>query len=370
MTDVQTMINSITSAGRQPAASFMLAAQPIVQRRRIICVVLALMLVGSVIVSAAHGPANIPYGDVARLLLRGLGLPIGLNLPQSDLIIVTTIRLPRILIGALVGAALACSGAAMQGLFRNPLADPGLLGVGAGGALAAVISITSGLAALSLWTLPAVAFLGSMLAATLVYSLSVTRGRADTATLLLAGVAVSAFLGAITSAILLFTKDYNAVMAILSWLVGGLAGRGWDHLRVAVIPVLAAMFVSFAYSRDLNLLLSGEETAQSLGVDVPRTRLILLTLVALMTGAAVSIAGGVSFVGLIVPHALRLVVGPDHRVLLPASALGGAVFLTLADMGARLILQPAELQVGILTALLGAPFFLFLLWRHKRAALR
>jgi len=347
---------------------FLLSRQPIVQRRRMVCGALALILIGCVIVSAAYGAAPIAYGDVARLLLRGVGLPIGLDLPQSDFTIVTIIRLPRILISALVGAALACSGAVMQGLFRNPLADPGLLGVGAGGSLAAVLAITSGLAAFSLWTLPASAFLGALAAAGLVYSLSVVRGRAETATLLLAGVAVNAFLGALTSALLLFSKDYNAVIAILSWLIGGLAGRGWDHLRVAAIPVLAALLITFAYSRDLNLLLTGEETAQSLGVDVPRVRLILLVLVALITGAAVSIAGGISFVGLIVPHALRLIVGPDHRVLLPASALGGAIFLTVADTAARLILQPAELQVGIVTALIGAPFFLFLLWRQKRAA--
>ncbi len=356
------------STGLKPATPFLLANRPIVQRRLIVCCLLTLILLGCVILSAAHGPANIPYGDVARLLLRGVGFPTGLDLSQSDFTIVTVIRLPRILIGALVGAALACSGATMQGLFRNPLADPGLLGVGAGGALAAVIAITSGLAALSLWTLPAAAFVGSLAAATLVYSLSVTRGRTDVSVLLLAGVAVSAFLGAITSAILLFTKDYNAVMAILSWLVGGLAGRGWDHLRVALLPVLLAMLATFAYSRDLNLLLTGEETAQSLGVDVARSRLILLVLTSLMTGAAVSIAGGISFVGLIIPHTLRLIVGPDHRVLLPASALGGAIFLTLADMGARLVLQPAELQVGIVTALFGAPFFLFLLWRQRRVA--
>ncbi len=357
------------SATTQPLSdrSFLLAGQPVIRRRALVCGTLTLILIGCVILSAAHGAAAIPYGDVAKLLLRGLGLPVGLDLPQSDLAIIVTIRLPRILISALVGAALACAGATMQGLFRNPLADPGLMGVGAGGSLAAVIAITSGLAALSLWTLPAAAFLGALAAAALIYSLAVVRGRTDPATLLLAGIAVNAFLGAITSMLLLFTKDYNAVMAILSWLVGGLTGRGWEHLKVAAIPVLAAMVAIFTYSRDLNLLLAGEETAQSLGVDVPRVRLILLVLTSLVTGAAVSIAGGISFVGLVVPHILRLIVGPDHRVLLPASALGGAIFLTIADTIARLIVQPAEMQVGIVTALFGAPFFLFLLWRQKRA---
>ncbi len=354
----------------RPAPSFLLANQPIAQRRRMVCTVLLVLLVAVIVVSAAHGPANIPYGDVARLLLRGLGLPVGLNLPDSQLTIVMTIRLPRILIGVLVGAALACAGATMQGIFRNPLADPGLLGITAGGGFAAVIVIVTGLAALNLWTLPAAAFLGALVASIVVYSLSMVRGRSDISALILAGMAVSALLSALTTTLLLFTRDYGAVQAALSWLFGGLQGRGWDHLRVAVGPVVAAILITFVYSRDLNLLLTGEDTALALGVNVPRTRLLLLALASLMTGAAVSIAGGIGFIGLIVPHMMRLVVGPDYRVLLPASALAGAVFLALADMAARLILQPAELQVGVLTALIGAPFFLFLLWRgHKAAAL-
>ncbi len=355
--------------GVRPAAPFLLAHQPVIQRRRVVCGVLAVLLLAAIILSAAHGPANIPYGDVARLLLRSAGLPVGLDLPASDLAIVSTIRLPRILIGALVGAALACAGAAMQGVFRNALADPGLLGVTAGGGFAAVLTITSGLAGISLLTLPAAAFLGALCASIAVYSLSMVRGRTDISTLILAGMAISALLSALTTTILLFTKDYSAVQAALGWLFGGLQGRGWDHLRVAAIPVLAAIVATFAYSRDLNLLLTGEESAQSLGVNVPRTRFILLTLASLMTGAAVSIAGGIGFVGLMVPHMLRLIVGPDHRVLLPACALGGAVFLVLADTAARLIIQPAELQVGVLTAVLGAPFFLFLLWRHRQSTL-
>jgi iron complex transport system permease protein len=345
---------------------FVLGRSVINRRQGIVFLALIGLLIGSLIISAAHGAAAIPYGDVARLLLRGLGLPIGLDLPQSDLTIVWTIRLPRVLIGALVGAALASSGATLQGVFRNPLADPGLLGVSAGGALAAVLAIVTGLATVSLWALPAFAFVGALGASAVIYGLAATRGRINPATLLLSGIAVNALLGAITSALLLATHDYNEITAILTWLVGGLAGRGWEHLTIAVIPIGVAMLVVFAYSRDLNLLLAGEESAQSLGVNVPRMRLILLALTALMTGTAVSIAGGIGFVGLIVPHLLRLIVGPDHRVLLPTAALGGAVFLTLADTVARLMLPPTELQVGIVTALFGAPFFLFLLWRQRR----
>lgn len=348
------------------SAPFLLSKQPVIERRRIVCGVLAALLLGAIILSAAHGPANIAYGDVARLLLRGLGLPVGLDLPDRDFAIVNAIRLPRILIGALVGAALACSGAAMQGIFRNPLADPGLLGITAGAGLAAVAAITGGLVNIGLLALPAFAFGGALVASLLVYSLAMVRGRADTATLILAGMAVSALLSALTTLRLLSANDYTAVQAALSWLFGGLQGRGWEHFRVAVLPILLALLATLAYSRDLNILLSGEEGAQSLGVNVPRTRFVVLALTSLMTGAAVSIAGGIGFIGLVVPHMLRLIVGPDHRVLLPASALGGAVFLVLADTVARLVIQPAEIQVGVLTALLGAPFFLFLLARQRK----
>ncbi|MEP7289438.1 MAG: iron ABC transporter permease [Chloroflexota bacterium] len=356
-------------SGARSETPFLLAHQTVAQRRRNVCAVLGVLLLGSIILSAANGPANIAYGDVVRLLLHGVGLPVGLDLPQSSYVIVTTIRLPRILIGAVVGAALACSGATMQGVFRNPLADPGLLGVTAGGGFGAVLVIVTGLATLNLWVLPAAAFAGAFGTTILVYALSTVRGQSDTTTLILAGVAVSALLGALTTILILFARSYLAIQEALSWLFGGLQGRGWDHLIIATPPVLAALLVTFAYSRDLNLLLSGEETAQALGVNVPRTRLILLLLSSLMTGAAVSIAGGIAFVGLMIPHALRLVVGPDYRVLLPASALGGAVFLVLTDTVSRLILQPEELQVGILTALIGAPFFLFLLWQRRQTVM-
>jgi iron complex transport system permease protein len=349
----------------------LLARQSVGQRRRNVCAVLLILLVASILFSAANGPTNIPYGTVAKLLLNGLGMRLPVDVPAnelaSDMVIVNTIRLPRILVGALVGAALAASGVTMQGVFRNVLADPGIIGVGAGGGFGAVLAITTGIAQASLWIVPACAFAGSFVAVFVVYALSLVRGRNDTTTLILAGMALSVLLGSLTSMLILFTHDNYADQAALSWLFGKLDGRGWDYFTVSVIPILIAMIITMAYCRDLNLLLTGEDAAQSLGVDVPRSRAILLTLTAIMTGVAVSISGGISFVGLMIPHALRLIVGPDYRVLLPASALGGAVFLVLADTAARLIVQPVEVNVGILTALLGAPFFLFLLWQNRQA---
>jgi iron complex transport system permease protein len=196
--------------------------------------------------------------------------------------------------------------------------------------------------------------------------LSLQRGRTNLAALLLAGVALNAVLGAISSLLLLRTADFNAVRAVMSWLVGSLEGRGWDYFHLAKWPILLSAIVLLAFTRDLNLMAIGEEHAQSLGVNVPRIRLLLLALSSLMTAAAVSIAGAIGFVGLIVPHMLRLIIGPDHRVLLPASLLGGASFLVFADAVARTIIAPEQLPVGVLTALLGGPFFLFLLWRNRR----
>jgi iron complex transport system permease protein len=331
----------------------------------LICAVLGALLLIAVIISAAHGPVAIPYADAIRLTLRGLGMHIGLDLPDSQYAIITQVRIPRILVAMLVGAALAASGATLQGVFRNPLADPAIIGVSVGGSLGAVIAITLGLIGQSLWFMPLFAFVGSMLAAMGVYGLSLSQGRSQPATLILAGVAINALLGALISALLLFANRFIEVQAILSWLIGGLRARSWPHLAVIALPIPIALGLMLAHAREINLLLMGEETAQGLGVDVPRTRLILLAVAALATGSAVSVAGPIGFVGLVVPHILRLIIGPDYRVLLPASILGGALFLVLADTLARLILDPVELQVGIVTALLGAPFFIFLLIRNR-----
>ena len=345
---------------------FLLSEHHIRRRILLICGILVTLLIVVVIVSAAHGPARIAYGDVARLILRAMGFATGLDQPQSAYSIVNQVRLPRILVAMMVGAGLACSGATLQGIFRNPLADPSIIGVSVGGSLGAVVAISFGFADNSLWTLPLFAFVGAMTSAAVVYGLSLVNGRSQPATLLLAGVALNALLGAMISALLLFTNRFPEVQAILVWLIGGLRGRGWQHFLVVVGPIAVSVALLIIFARDINLLLMGEETAQGLGVNVSRARLALMGLAALAAGAAVSITGPIGFVGLLVPHGLRLIVGPDYRLLMPASAIGGAAFLIAADTIARLILQPAELQVGIVTALLGAPFFLFLLYRNRR----
>jgi iron complex transport system permease protein len=330
-------------------------------------VVLTPLLLLSILVATSLGPSRIPYAASAAILLNRTGLR--LDVPHTELQdrIIMQVRLPRVVTAALVGVALALSGAVLQGLFRNPVAEPGLLGVSSGGAAAAVAAIAFNLQALHPFLLAAVAFGGSVVAITLVYATAAAGGRFSLAALLLAGLAVSSFLGAVTSTIIyLSARDADVLREIFFWLLGGLNSRSWAHVRLAAPPIVIGSLVLLAFARDLNLLLLGEEQAQSLGVPVAWARRILLITTALVTGVAVAVSGTIGFVGLIVPHVLRLVVGPDHRVLLPASALGGAIFLILADTVARVALAPTEMRLGIITAFLGAPFFLFLLVRAQR----
>ena len=341
-----------------------------VSARRLITVT-ALLLVALgvvVVISSSLGPARVPLSTSAAVLLERVGIDLGTDYDQTDRLIVEQVRFPRILTAALVGMALATAGVAMQGLFRNPMADPGIIGVSSGGALAAVIAIVTGLQGLSILYLPGTAFVGAMAAAFLVYAIASIGGRYTMATLLLAGIAINAFLGACISFIILNTQDIDALREVLFWLTGGLDARLWLHLKIIVLPIVIGMALIYAFARSLNIMLLGEENAQSLGVPVHRTRRVLLVLASLITGVAVSVSGVIGFVGLIVPHAARLLVGPDHRVLIPVSALGGAIFLIAADTLARMVIQPAELRVGIVTSLVGAPFFLFLLIRSRRSA--
>jgi iron complex transport system permease protein len=256
----------------------------------------------------------------------------------------------------------------MQGLFRNPMADPGIIGVSTGGALGAVIAIAVGAQAVFPLALPAMAFVGSAGALALVFAVASVGGRFSMAALLLAGVAVSLFLAAIISAIVLLTQDLGAQREMIFWLAGGLDASRWTHVRLAAPFILTGLAAAVLLARDLNLLTLSEEEAHALGVRVAVTRTILLLAASLITGTAVAFSGTIAFVGLIVPHALRLLSGADHRVLVPLSALGGALFLLMADTLARLAIAPAELRVGIITSLVGAPFFIILLARNKARA--
>ena len=329
-------------------------------------VLTALALVAGLI-SLSLGPVEIPVDHVASIVLSIVGIELA-EVGRTEHLVIEQIRLPRILVGAVVGMALAVAGATMQGLFRNPMADPGIIGVSAGGALGAVIAIATGATGLFFLALPTFAFIGALAATLLVYGIAAVGGHFSMATLLLAGIAVNAFLGAIVSTIIIVLPDNEALREILFWLAGGLDSRVWEHVHISAPLILGATAVILLASRDLNLLMLGDDEARAMGVRVGLTRGTLLAASALATGAAVAVSGTIAFVGLVTPHILRLVLGPDHRVLIPLSAIAGAVFVIVADTVARTIVQPAEFRVGVLTAFVGAPFFVLLLIRNKRQA--
>ena len=326
------------------------------------------LLVVAIVIAAAQGPADVPFLDAMAILLGDLGLDVGVDYTRKAELVVDQIRLPRIITAGLVGMALATAGTALQGLFRNPMADPGIIGVSAGGALAGVVVIVTGAATAYVLITPGAALLGAVLAAFIVYGIGSLGGRFTLGILILAGVALSSFLSAMITFILLNTQNPDAVRQVLFWLSGGLDARLWLHVKIVIGPVLVGVVVIYAFARALNLMLLGEEGAQALGIRVHRIRQILLVTASLLTGVVVSVSGIIGFVGLVVPHIMRLIVGPDHRVLIPVSALGGATFMILADTIARVIISPAELRVGVITAFVGAPFFVFLLVRNRRRA--
>jgi iron complex transport system permease protein len=315
---------------------------------------------------------RIAPADLAALAMERIdGKTAGVDAATRT--VVEQIRLPRVVLGALIGAALAISGAAMQGLFRNPLADPGLIGISAGAAFGAVGIIVLGHHILPLlpgWAAPfllsASAFAGCLAATLLMTRLSMHDGHPVVATMLLAGVAINALAGAMTAFVVFLANDQQ-VRDVTFWLLGSLGGATWQKVLIVAPCVALGLALLPLVSRSLNALLLGESEAGHLGFNVKRTKWIAITLSTLMVGTAVAFAGVISFVGLIVPHAVRLVAGPDHRFLMPASAVLGATLMVAADLLARCVVAPAELPIGILTAIIGAPFFLWVLLRTKAA---
>lgn len=310
--------------------------------------------------------ATIVRSAAIQLLPAGWIDPAGVS--PADVVIVWTIRIPRALVGALVGAGLATAGVLMQGLFRNPLAEPGLTGASAGAILGAVISFVAGWSTRSTVTLPLCAMAGALAALFLVYALATRGGVTPVATLLLAGIAISALLSAVSSLLLsIHLVNWQIAQEIVFWMMGGLDARTWTHVWLCAPFLGVGGIAALWYARELDLLQQGEEIAASLGVDVEGAKRILIWTAALLTGACVAVAGAIGFVGLVVPHAIRLLIGPRNRILLPASALGGAVFLILCDLAARTFRPPVEIRLGIVTALVGGPLFLWLLISRSRS---
>ncbi len=338
---------------------------------KMLFIVLGLACLLAIWLSLALGPVSLPMMDTLRAALHLVGVPVAEdNLQQAELI-VGQIRLPRTLLGLAVGAVLALSGVAMQGLFRNPLADPGLVGVSSGAALGAAVAIVAGASLGGMpepfqpYLLSICAFVGGLGVTAIVYQLGRRSGRTSVSTMLLAGVAMTALAGSVIG-LFTYLADDASLRTLTFWNLGTLNGASYARLWPLLLVCMAVILWLPRRAKALNALLLGESEARHLGIEVERLKRELILCIALGVGAAVAAAGLIGFIGLIVPHLVRLLTGPDHRVVLPASALAGATLLLFADIFARLVMAPAELPIGIVTVFIGAPFFLFLLVRGRR----
>ncbi|MCW4035248.1 MAG: iron chelate uptake ABC transporter family permease subunit [Candidatus Bathyarchaeota archaeon] len=322
-----------------------------------------------ILVSISIGSMQIPLGNVYSILTKDipiLGDLIQGNPTAIQTEVVLNIRFPRVLAATVVGVALTCAGVVLQGLLRNPMADPYVLGISAGASLGASLAIAFGLGSTFLgylYGVPLMAFVGALATIFIVYNIAKRGNGSSMLSMLLIGIAASAFLSAIVSLIKLISSE--ALHGIIYWIMGSLQFSGWNHVIIASPLIFVGMVVIYYFSRDLNMIALGETQAKHLGVDADKLKTRMLVCASLITAAAVSISGIIGFVGLIIPHITRLLIGPDHRILIPASSLLGAIVLILCDTMARTVMSPAEIPVGIITALLGCPFFVYLLLRRR-----
>ncbi len=324
----------------------------------------AVVLMAVVVLSLMVGAFSISPISIIAILLSPLTSLFGLDLSSYYTTIEETvfwnIRLPRVVLGILTGVSLAVAGAAMQGLFRNPLADPGLIGVSSGAAFSAVAVIVTSGSFLGIFTLPIAAFLGGVVTTLLVYKISTRNGKTSIPTMLLAGIAIGAIAGAGTG-VFTYLADDDQLRTLTFWTMGSLASATWESILSILPLVLLAMVLLPLHARALNAFLIGENISGHLGFDPDKTKKQVIILAALLVGAAVASAGIIGFVGLVVPHLVRLLAGPDHRIVLPGSMLLGAAFMLAADLLARTVVSPSELPIGIIMAIIGGPFFLWLL---------
>lgn len=327
-------------------------------------IVLGLIMIFSVTI----GPADLSFSQAANIIGNKIPLLEKItdltDIKSSQETIILQVRLPRIILAALTGMALAAVGTTFQGLLKNPMADPYIIGVSSGSALGASIAIVTGISfTLGYFMVPLAAFAGALVSIFTVYNIARTGNKIPVYNLLLSGVALSSFLSAFTS--LLMILNSNETNQILYWMLGSFSGKTWEHVQIAFPLIFLGIFSLYFFSRELNLLLFGESTAQNLGVNVERTKKILLVLGSFTVASAVAVSGTIGFVGLIVPHSLRLIVGSDHRILIPSASLAGGIFMVFTDTIARTVLSPTEIPVGIITALFGGPFFIYLLKTKK-----
>ncbi|MBA7637143.1 Hemin transport system permease protein HmuU [subsurface metagenome] len=333
-------------------------------------IILLIILIVLIIVAASIGAAKISLKDTGLIIasfIPGVNYFINVeDLNPQEIVIISQIRLPRIFLSIFVGIALASAGVIFQGLFRNPMADPFVIGVSAGAAFGATIGLVfiTGVGLLGISTITIFALLGALATTFLVYSISSARGKVSVTTLLLSGIALSAMLSAMTSFIMIFrTHD---LAKIIFWIMGGLTAASWYKFNIIAPMVVVLIIISGFYMRDLNIISLGDERAAQLGVQTERVKKILLIMASLIAALAVSVSGIIGFVGLVTPHILRLIVGPDHKILYPTSAVAGGIVLLMSDTLARTILMPREIPVGIITSIVGVPFFLYLLVKSKK----
>jgi len=342
---------------------------PLVFHAFVLPLLALLALAGVLIGSAPLGWLVVLHVLVIKMLPTGWSDPSSVS--SAEQAIVWLIRLPRVFVAAVVGAGLATAGAMMQSLFRNPLADPGLTGVGPGAVLGAVVVFVTGWSTISVVALPFTAIISALLALVLVYAVATRAGVTPTTTLLLSGIAIGAFLTATASLLLsLNVVTWQVAQEIVFWTMGGLESRTWAHVWLSAPLVGIGLVSAWLQSGTMDVLLLGEPHAASRGVDVEGAKRILLFTAALLTGASVAVAGLIGFVGLVVPHGVRLLIGPRHRTLLPAAAPAGAAFLIACDIAARTARPPAEIRLGVVTALCGAPIFLVILLKRLRGDAR
>jgi iron complex transport system permease protein len=340
------------------------------KRWKLTLTLLFLALIATIIVSLNIGYAPISFNQILSIISNQVPiLNMGIDsssFTATNQAIILEIRLPRVIAGVFIGAALSAAGVLYQGVFKNPMSDPYVLGVSAGASLGAAIAIVfgAGLSFIGLPLIPTAAFIGALVTVFIVYNISRVGSRVPEMTLLLSGIAVSIFLAALFQIIEVLAPN-TLLTSLVFWLIGGIANITWDNLASIFPFIIIGIILSYFFARDLNMLSFGEDTAKHLGVNTERTRKILLAVGSLMTGAAVSISGLIGFVGLMIPHITRLLIGPDHRILLPASVVVGALYLVICDAIARVLTGAGELPVGVITALAGGPFFIFLLRKKK-----
>lgn len=333
-------------------------------------IIMACMLFISIVLSSTLGVANITFSKSMQILMSKIPFINKLlnvdNISETHKLIIINIRLPRIILSALIGAGLSVVGCVFQAIFKNPMADPYVLGISSGSALGASISIVMGISSMALGITGTTlfAFIGAIFTTVLVYFIAKTGTKLPTNTLLLAGVSVSFLFSSINSLIMIFNRD--RVEQIVFWTMGSLASATWKQVISLFLFVIIGFILIIIYSRDLNLMLMGDETACSLGIEVNFVKKFLLIVSSIIIASCVSVSGVIGFVGLIVPHITRMIVGPNHKVLIPFSTLGGAIFMIICDTLSRILAPPAEIPVGAITALFGAPYFIYLLIKNKK----